>query len=86
MQKAGLVSRGTSAEDGRDAQEILQACADRRMDVLFVIGAGSGGVGGAGRANGEGAPRIWRTLSTRASGVNGLPMKGRPEVVTSATL
>jgi NADH-quinone oxidoreductase subunit G len=28
-----------AAEDGRDAQEILQACADRRVDVLFVIGA-----------------------------------------------
>jgi NADH-quinone oxidoreductase subunit G len=29
----------TAADAGRDAQEILQACADRRIDVLFVIGA-----------------------------------------------
>ncbi len=28
-----------ATEDGRDTQGILQACADRRVDVLFVIGA-----------------------------------------------
>ena len=28
-----------ASEEGRDAQEILQACADRSVDVLFVIGA-----------------------------------------------
>src|SRR5207247_7121276 len=28
-----------ATDAGRDAQEILQACAERRVDVLFVIGA-----------------------------------------------
>ena len=28
-----------ASEEGRDAQEILRACADRSVDVLFVVGA-----------------------------------------------